>query len=290
MAGAWERVLPLDAGWAASAIEAEVGVRLVVEGPCPGGEVGAAYVRWPDGHRSVLSWQPGRPLHELRTGPQATLAALREVGYPGPAVELAVEVPGAVVLVQELLPGRKVEHLTAGLLDQALALIDTQAHVLADRPDVPPVRLHLRTDGPGFCLHEPLRRHGRRAAALERWVREVGEEHPEDLLPGDDAVHVDFHPENLLAVGDTLTGVVDWDGAGRGDRRLDLVTLRFGVRPGHADPGVLDRLEEVIDAIPPGVLRPAWAHMSLRQVDWAIRHFPPAEVDHWIDLAERRAA
>lgn len=36
-----------------------VGVAPVVEGHCPGGQVGAAYVRWPDGHRSVLT--PGSP-------------------------------------------------------------------------------------------------------------------------------------------------------------------------------------------------------------------------------------
>ncbi|MBT2226322.1 hypothetical protein [Nonomuraea sp. NEAU-A123] len=33
-------------------------VSLTYEGPCPGGQVGAAYVRWPDGHRSVLTRGP----------------------------------------------------------------------------------------------------------------------------------------------------------------------------------------------------------------------------------------
>lgn len=30
-------------------------VPLAYDGPCPGGQVGAAYVRWPDGRRSVLT-------------------------------------------------------------------------------------------------------------------------------------------------------------------------------------------------------------------------------------------
>lgn len=47
-----------------------------------------------------------------------------------------------------------------------------------------------------------------------------------------------------------ITGFVNWDGAARGDRRLDLVTLRMA--------------------------------------DWAIRHFTPAGVEHWLDLAEQR--
>lgn len=29
--------------------------------------------------------------------------------------------------------------------------------------------------------------------------------------------------------------------------------------------------------------------MSLRMTHWAIRHFTPSEVDHWLDLAEQRA-
>jgi hypothetical protein len=29
--------------------------------------------------------------------------------------------------------------------------------------------------------------------------------------------------------------------------------------------------------------------MSLRMTDWAIRHFAPSDVDHWLDLAEQRA-
>lgn len=40
--------------------------------------------------------------------------------------------------------------------------------------------------------------------------------------------------------------------------------------------------------MPPEVLRAAWAHMSLRMVDWAIRHFPVGEADEWLRLAERR--
>ncbi len=31
-----------------------------------------------------------------------------------------------------------------------------------------------------------------------------------------------------------------------------------------------------------------WAHMSLRMTDWAIRHFTPSDVNHWLDLAEQR--
>ncbi|MFJ3328871.1 hypothetical protein ACIPMT_31035 [Streptomyces griseus] len=43
-----------------------------------------------------------------------------------------------------------------------------------------------------------------------------------------------------------------------------------------------------LDALPEDVLRPAWAHMGLRMVDRAIRHFAPSDVEHRLDRAEQR--
>jgi aminoglycoside phosphotransferase (APT) family kinase protein len=283
---AWERVERLEVGRVVEALEREAGVRVVVEGPCSGGEVGAAFVRWQDGRRTVLKWRPGVTVEGMQAGPLAVVDVLRSVGYPAPATELVAQVGDAVVTIQELLPGSKVDRLDEGTLDQALALNELQAQALAKRPDIPTVSLHLSEDGPGFCLHEPLRAHNRRTAKLESWIAEVGAAYPRELA-GDDAMHLDFHPGNLLAVDGKLTGVVDWDGAARGDRRLDLVTLRFGVHAGSTG-AVEARLDELLDGLPEEVLRPLWAHMSLRMADWAIRHFTAADVDHWVDLAERR--
>ncbi|MGH3601946.1 MAG: phosphotransferase [Pseudonocardiaceae bacterium] len=223
----------------------------------------------------------GRARHRI----PAVIDRLRELGYPAPRIELAVQLQDVVVLVQELLPGRKIDHLDAGLLEQGLVLNGLQAGALAARPEVRPLDLHLREDGPGFCLHGPLRAYSRRSARLQQWVAEAGVVHP-STLAGDDAIHFDFHPGNLLEQAGRVSGVVDWDGACRGDHRFDLVTLRFGLLPKSIVPSVLGRL----DGIPPDVLRPAWAHMSLRMTDWAIRHFAASEVEQWMDLAEQRAS
>ncbi|MDT0445230.1 aminoglycoside phosphotransferase family protein [Streptomyces johnsoniae] len=286
----WQRVARLDPVRMADALYEHTGVRLTVEGPCPGGQVGTAYVRLPDGHRAVLKWRPGTRLADLRAGPVAVTDVLRAAGYPAPATELSAQVGPDVVLVQELLPGAPPGRLGHAALDRALALNDLQAGRLAGHPEVPETELYLTGDGPGFCLHGPLREFSRRSAALEAWIAEVGASAP-GRLPGVDAVHHDFHPGNLLAgPGGTVTGVVDWDGAGRGDRRFDLVTLRFGLYPDAAEPGVAERLDEILAGFPEEVLRPAWACMSLRMTDWAIRHFTAAAAEAWIGFAERGAA
>jgi aminoglycoside phosphotransferase (APT) family kinase protein len=272
----------------AAAVREATGVALRVEGPCAGGQVGAAYVTWPDGHRSVLKWRPGVVVADLRDGPLAVAAAAAATGYPAPAVELAVQAGDAVVSVWELLPGAPVPEFTAGLLAEALALNERQAGLLAGHRSIPPVDLYLTRDGPGFCLAAPLREHSDRTRALHRWITAVGAANPR-CLAGDDAVHCDFQPTNILAAGGHITGIIDWDGAARGDRRLDLVTLRFGLHSEPAAPGVVSRLDLILGDLPAGVLAPLWAHMSLRMTDWAIRHFTPADVDHWLDLAEQHA-
>lgn len=287
-ASRWPRVVRLDAQRMVDAIAAESGVRLRVDGPCPGGQVGASYVTWPDGHRSVLTWRPAVQLADERSRQLAVIDALRPAGYPAPAAELAVQVGDAVALVWELVPGAPITHFTAGLLEQALTLNELQVGRLAGPPDVPAVDLHLTRDGAGFCLHQPLREYSSRTRDLHRWITAVGASHPR-CLGGDDAVHLDYQPGNILADQDRITGVVDWDGAGRGDRRMDLVTLRFGLHTTTADPIVISRLDQILDGFPRDVLVPMWAHMSLRMADWAIRHFTPGDVEHWLDLAEQRA-
>jgi aminoglycoside phosphotransferase (APT) family kinase protein len=271
----------------ATAIAVQSGVALRVDGPCPGGQVGAAYVTWPDGHRSVLTWRPGISLAELRGGPLAVIEALRPAGYPAPAAELAIQAGDAVALVWELLPGTPITHLTSALLHEALALNNLQAGQLARHPAIPATDLYLTSDGPGFCLHQPLREHSTRTQPMDRWITSAGASHPR-CLSGDDAVHCDYHPGNILTSHGHITGVIDWDGATRGDRRLDLVTLRFGIHATPADPAATAHLDQLLDNLPPHVLTPLWAHMSLRMTDWAIRHFTPSDVNHWLDLAEQR--
>jgi aminoglycoside phosphotransferase (APT) family kinase protein len=157
--------------------------------------------------------------------------------------------------------------------------------ILAGRDDLPGASLYLRADGPGYCLHEPLARYDRRTARLLAAVEEIGARVPGHLA-GDDLVHFDFHPENVLAdAAGTVTGVVDWDGASRGDGYLDLYTLRFDLARRAPDLGRW-LAGPLRDAAPDDVAAACWAHMSLRLVDWSIRHYTASHVTTWLEVAE----
>ena len=272
---AWPRITRLDAPAVLDRIAQITGVRLILEGPCPGGEVGAAYVRWPDGRRSVLT--EGRS----RTG--ALVDRARAAGVPTARQELAAHVDGAHVIVQQRLPGSPPGTVDAELVRQLIAVTDKLAGLLGDRPDPRPADLHLTGDGPGYCLHEPLATHSARTARLLDRIRAVGATDGTAMV-GDDLVHFDFHPGNVLVDHGRLTGVIDWDGATRGDRHLDLVTLRFTLTR-HA-PHLTGPIDERLNGISARRRRVYWAHQSLRQVDWSIRHHDDTTVDQWLDVAE----
>ncbi|MEV0269002.1 phosphotransferase [Hamadaea sp. NPDC050747] len=262
----------LDPYAAIGAIAEHTGVRLRYDGPCAGGEVGAAYVRWPDGTRSVLS--------SGRAATAQLIPIARAAGIPAPEYLLCA----GPYVVQELLPGVPPASLDADALGQLLAVHDLFAGLMPAGPNAragSELELFLRRSGPGFCVHETLAAYDGRTRALLRRVREAGEDR--DVADGDDLVHLDFHPGNTLFGDGTLTGVVDWDGAGRGDRALDLVTLRFDVA--LRSPALLPMLDERLAALAPDRLRAYWAHMSLRLVDWAIRHHGPSDVDFWLRVA-----
>jgi hypothetical protein len=179
----WTRTPKLDAATLARRLADLTGTELVVEGPCAGGEVGAAYVRWPDGRRSVLTTGTARaaPLVELA----------RAHGLPAPRYELTADVDGAFVIVQELLPGAPPAAVDASLVEAMLDLNRRLAGLLAGSPMNKGLPLYLRQSGPGFCLHDTLAGYDRRTARLLDWVHEVGAER--DTADGDDLVHVDFH-------------------------------------------------------------------------------------------------
>jgi hypothetical protein len=263
-----------------------LGVDLVVEGVSGEGQTGAVFVRWPDGDSRVLTLMPHRS-DAHGTDAAVVTRVLAGRGTPVPAIDHVIAAPIGHIWVQRRLPGRPVRFVCLRVLDQALWLNEQHAGALVDHHDVGLVPLYLTGSGNGFCHHQTLRGHSRRSARIESWVRAVGRAFPEPLA-GEDAVHFDFHPGNMLADGSDIVGVVDWGGAGRGDCRFDIVTFRFSLMAISAAGEVIERLDALLDQFPDDILLRCWAHMSLRMTDWSIRHFSDEETERWMDIAEQR--
>lgn len=265
-------------------VAAATGVALTADGACRGGVLGAAYVCWPDGHRSVLTCQPDHPIERVRRTAML-LDRVRNAGLPVARYELVVQTPAAVAVIQQLLPGRTPDPVDRRTIASMVELNARCRGLLAVDTDLSPVQLYLLTDGPNMCLHEPLARYGPQTARLLDWIHEVGVTSPTHLA-GSDLVHGDFHPDNVLVnESGVVTALVDWDEVGRGDGRFDLVYLRFEL--GWRDPRLGHWLDGQLREIVPGeLLRACWAHVSLRAVDFAIRHQTAAEVTAWLKVAE----
>ncbi|WUJ71684.1 phosphotransferase [Kribbella soli] len=276
-------VAKLDAEQLLLEVNERSGAGLTFVGRAAEGQVGAGFVRWPDGREGVLTRGFGS-LDDLRRTARV-LDAARSDGLPVPQYQLLTEVTDGVGVVQERLPGRPPEVIDRALLEAMIALTDRFAGLAADLP-VP--SMYLLESGPGFCLHESLQRYDDRTRRLLDWVREVGRDEPSGMA-GDDLVHLDFHTGNVLVdEHGQLTGIVDWDGIGRGDRHFGLVTLRFDAES-RLPAANLDWFDNLLDTtLAPAVLRLYWAHMSLRLVDWSIRHHTPTDTTHWLDFAETR--
>lgn len=276
----------LDAAALVAEVNARAGVGLHLLGRAPGGEVGAAYVRQRNGGAGVLTSTP-TPAAEIRSTAEI-LGRARRAGIPTPRYEHIVEVSSGTAIVQERLPGAAPATIDRPLVEAMVGVNERFADLLADRPDIPIPDLYLLESGPGYCVHESLISYDRRTRRLLDWVRTVGAAEPGQMY-GNDLVHMDFHPGNVLVDDNgVITGVIDWHRPWRGDRRFDLVTLRFDAMR-SLDRGVAAWLDEILEAaLPSPVLRLYWAHMSLRLVDWAIRHHSSSVVDGWLELAGTR--
>jgi hypothetical protein len=284
----WPRVSRIAGAQLVAEVRERTGLELELLGTLPGGQVGAALVRLPDGSTAVLSsWS--RDTYDRFPVISRVVDRLREIGYPAPAYRRAVDCGDGAGVLQEFVEATWVGEVTVGLLRNLLDLNERQRR-LFDQPAGSLDDLYLSQDGPGFCLHAPLASYSAESAALLEWVHEVGRTAAADVFRGTDAVHTDFHPGNVLLVrgsADRVAAVVDWTGAMVGDCGLDLVTLGFGCDSIPVAPGVPGLIRDHIRAtVPPERLVAFTAHMTLRMVDWAIRHFPPPGPANWITIAQ----
>jgi Phosphotransferase enzyme family len=290
----FERVEQLDAPRVVRAIAAAGGPTLQLRELLSGGAVGAWVVRWDDGHESVMTWSPPlregqRPGSLDRAIEMMDLAA--DAGVPVPRYEAVVPLAdGGVAVVQERIVGVTPELVTPGLIDRLLKLVECRRGLTAGTAFAgQPLPLYLRSDGPGFCLHDPVRTFSATTAVLLDAIEDAVDDDDDDQLDGVDVVHLDFHIGNVLVdPGDParVVAIVDWGGAAPGQVELDLAILAFDLTWRSPGP-IQERVERhLLETTEQRLFAKVWAHASLRLLDWTVRHFPH-DIDHWTTVAAR---
>jgi Ser/Thr protein kinase RdoA (MazF antagonist) len=281
-------VIEEGAGWSLGGLRQvlreQAGLDLVALRPASGGESRSAFwVTDRAGTVSVLKIMPG-------AGPEAAgrlraldavLARLRHRGYPAPRFLAVGHMTGLVFWVQERLSGSALDRgqpepdraMLARLLPELFRLNDAQAGLGTGTPGwADLITRTLTSGGDGYCLHSTLQaRPGTRD--LLRVLRRVGERCCTAIPAGEDFVHYDFTPANLLSDGTAITGVIDVNPPVlAGDRAFDLATLLFYR---YDEDDIRDLLRaRLMDLASPQAACAYLAHMVLRQVDWSLRFHP----------------
>ena len=196
----------------------------------------------------TLIWRFGTPDgkdHSLRVyfvpGSQAMarreMLALRtceDAGLPAPRVETFGEHGGMPAAVLTWCPG--VPILTA--VEQKPWLIVRLSRLFG--------RTHAR-------LHTLAPPAELRAEAPDEWLGRVplyyqhlAERMKSVDIATDTLIHMDFHPLNVVALGNEVTGVLDWAGAAAGDRRADLARTHYTLASAPIPPGPMKPLFAVM--------------------------------------------
>jgi Ser/Thr protein kinase RdoA (MazF antagonist) len=171
--------------------------------------------------------------------------------------------------VQEELPGETLtdwQPLGDAIARQAIALNERFAGKRV--PNAPAWPERIRNDVVRGHHYVDLALLERKAPEVLRRCRDALARAEDSLADPGDLVHWDYTTANILAVGDAITGVVDWDGVCNGDRLFDLVTLWYYTRtPLLRDYVLAHTTRAVHDAYVAAVV--------VRQVAYSLKFHPP---------------
>jgi aminoglycoside phosphotransferase (APT) family kinase protein len=245
-----------------------------------GGAHGTYGLLHADGTRAVLKPAPQPQRDDQLARTVRVVDALRRAGYPAPAYLHVGRAPdGTAYYVQQFLEGEPVADVTAGLLDQILALNALQANrdarrIAGDQDWSRHVHCVVFEDESHWA--PAMRAHSPDTAALLEALQALTRSLAGFTLPAGDIVHSDFGPGNVLAHAGRVTGVIDLEAAGCGSRAIDLaVLLRWGWE--GAAPAERARLAERITSIagPQGAAI-CLAYQVIDIVAFSIEHHAPA--------------
>lgn len=280
----------ISAELAATLLANETGEPYRLVGRMRGGESGAHKFIGPDGRPLVIKWDSRPESRELRGEAAILSERLRVVAaWPVPT-ESVVDAREVRFVIQEFMPGIPPQQLDHRLVEQLLELHSRRLGLA--RPDDPihwPTALikTLVLGGEGYCRHASLRDYNRRTRSLIERVEAFGGTIDAEDLTGDDVVHWDLHPGNLLIDDGALAAVIDTDFSVVGDAAFDLVMLAMTSLSLPCEPGVRTKLfAAAFDHLDDLRAQVYLAHLLVRLIDWPIRRGQPNEVEFWLARAE----
>lgn len=250
------------------------------------GEQGAFALTDDSGRQYVLKWRPG--VHNLNTVQRARAVTdvLRSINYPAPQYLFIRSAMGGIYSIQAALPGTPMIGMTTAFLNRLFELNSLQVNrALPGLQDWHRELVNtVLFGGERYCLHEPMLRYSQRTARLLRELQTLVTTYQHEPHRTSDIVHVDFQPANILVHEQTISGVVDWEGASAGDSAFDIATLLFYAYD------VLEVRERLWFYLPGRVslnlLSLYFSHLILRQVDWSLRHHDQATSERYISRGE----
>jgi fructosamine-3-kinase len=201
---------------------------------------------------------------------------LRSQHVPVPAYTLADTFEGVAYWIQTALPGAPPPQLSLAQLQQLLVYIDVQAgQSITPEQNWSAYVLAVVFRGESGWSNSLLNDGPATRAVLKRLTQLLADKHSM-VLRSDDIVHGDLSLDNVLVAGDRVSGIVDWDAAGCGDRCLDLSKLLFY---SYKQPALREPLSARIRALSGQAgLALYLGYNILAQLDWSIRHHTPAAI------------
>lgn len=268
----------------------ETGLKL--KGRYAQGENQGAYaVEDASGAPFVLKWQATTAMRSRLERARLIAERLVTLGVPAPRYALIDSFPeGTTYWLQMALPGSPPADLRLSSLHarQLLDLNERQAGqaVSAEQDWSGYVRRVVFAGESGWA--DTLRQHSSETRALLERLGRVTAGREASVSRTSDLVHGDLALGNVLVVGQQVTGIVDWDAAGCGDRALDLSKLLFYSYenlPTYDRP-VRDVLRKrIADISGPDALVVYLAYNVLAQLDWSIHHHSRVAVAGWVAKA-----
>jgi thiamine kinase-like enzyme len=205
-------------------------------------------------------------------------------------MQSVVDAQGIRFVIQEFMPGATCDELDDNVVMQLLDLHDRRLDLAEPGDPVHWPKALFKTltvGGEKYCLHSSLRDHDQRTRSLIGRIEKFGGSIDELAMTGNDIVHWDLHPGNLLIDGGSLVAIVDTDFAVVGDAHFDLVTLALNSLRIPCSPRVKSLLSSVaFEELDDVRTQTYLAHHFVRYLDWTISKHRSDEIEFWLKCAE----